>query len=193
MIDHFKKKSMGFILLMLLCAAAAIGLFNIKPFGQGLETDGPDRMDTIDMRQAPGQVDVHLYVVDKENSFLTAKKRRLDTSEDPARFAADIVRALLDNLLSARTQAVSEKSPLNAVYVGGDGTAYVDLAENIFEAQGMGCQTELLTVYAMVNSLILNMSKIERVKFLVGGKEAATLAGHIDLHRFYDADMLLIR
>ena len=52
---------------------------------------------------------------------------------------------------------------------------------------------ERLSIYSIVNSLILNVSEIQMVKILINGKDALTLAGHIDLRFPLKADMLLIR
>ena len=54
-------------------------------------------------------------------------------------------------------------------------------------------QIELLTIYSIVNSLILNVPNIKAVKILINGNEAKTLAGHIDLQTAIKANMLLIR
>ncbi|MBT3387327.1 MAG: hypothetical protein HN417_05300 [Desulfobacula sp.] len=52
---------------------------------------------------------------------------------------------------------------------------------------------ELLAVYSLVNSLTLNISKIKMVKILIQGKDALTLAGHIDLECFYKTNMLMVK
>ncbi len=48
---------------------------------------------------------------------------------------------------------------------------------------GGGSSEELLAVYAIVNSVVLNVLEIERVGILVGGEPVQTLNGHIDLTR----------
>jgi hypothetical protein len=56
-----------------------------------------------------------------------------------------------------------------------------------------GIKLELITIYSIVNSLILNIPAIDAVKILIGGREALTLAGHVDLRFPFKANMLLIR
>ena len=48
---------------------------------------------------------------------------------------------------------------------------------------------ELASIYAVVNSLTQNVSKIDRVQILIEGAEAETLAGHIDLSRPFSEDL----
>jgi hypothetical protein len=74
-----------------------------------------------------------------------------------------------------------------------DGVAYVDLTPAVSADHPGGVRTELMTVYSIVNTLALNVSAVDRVKILVGGKEADTLAGHIDIRHPLQADMLLVR
>jgi hypothetical protein len=45
----------------------------------------------------------------------------------------------------------------------------------------------------VVNTLILNIPQIDRVKILVDGNETSTLAGHIDLQYPAKAYMLIVR
>ena len=72
------------------------------------------------------------------------------------------------------------------------GVAYVDLEP---AAQGYpgGARSELLAVFSIVNSLVLNVPQIERVRLLVRGAEQDTLAGHVALPEPLAADMLLVR
>ena len=46
-----------------------------------------------------------------------------------------------------------------------------------------GSLNELLTVYAIVNAVTANLPAVQRVQILVDGKEADTIAGHVDLRR----------
>jgi spore germination protein GerM len=69
------------------------------------------------------------------------------------------------------------------VFVTDQGDAYVDLSREITANHPGGTLSEILTVYAVVNSLTANLPAIRSVQLLVEGKEVATLAGHVDLRR----------
>jgi hypothetical protein len=51
----------------------------------------------------------------------------------------------------------------------------------------------LLTVYAIVNAVTANLSSVERVQILIDGRQADTLAGHVDLRRPFERDTVLVR
>jgi hypothetical protein len=82
---------------------------------------------------------------------------------------------------------------LRAFYVTDRGDAFVDLSPEISTAHPGGSTTELLTVYALVNAVTTNLSSVQRVQILVGGKEADTLAGHVDLRRPFERDTALVK
>ena len=46
-----------------------------------------------------------------------------------------------------------------------------------------GSLDELFTVYALVNALTASVPEVTAVQILVGGREADTLAGHVDLRQ----------
>jgi hypothetical protein len=48
-------------------------------------------------------------------------------------------------------------------------------------------------MYAMVNTLMQNFEEIREVAFLVDGRQAPTLAGHMDLSRRYGKRMDLVK
>ena len=58
---------------------------------------------------------------------------------------------------------------------------------------GLRSWEELLALYAMVNTLSQNFEEIRQVRFLVDGREAQTLAGHIELSRKFTKRMDLVK
>ena len=48
-------------------------------------------------------------------------------------------------------------------------------------------------MYAIVNTVTANLASVERVQILVGGKQADTLAGHVDLRRPFERDTSLVK
>jgi spore germination protein GerM len=136
---------------------------------------------------------VHLYFSDKDNSFLKAETRDLFHSDKLEEFGKNIVEALIEGPRTGLMRTIPAGTTLKAFYITRDGTAYVDLSETIRDAHPGGVKSELLTIYSIVNSLTLNIPEIDAVKILVSGKEAITLAGHIDGRFPFKANMLLIR
>jgi hypothetical protein len=56
-----------------------------------------------------------------------------------------------------------------------------------------GTHAELLTVYSVVNTITTNLQGVQRVQLLVDGKEADSIAGHVDVRRPLDRDMTYVR
>jgi spore germination protein GerM len=82
---------------------------------------------------------------------------------------------------------------LRAFYVTQQGDAFVDLSPNVTTGHPGGSYTELLTVHAIVNAVTANLPTVQRVQILVDGKEADTLAGHVDLRRPLSRDASFVR
>jgi len=70
---------------------------------------------------------------------------------------------------------------LRALFIGERGEAFVDLSADVRSKHTGGALDELFTTYAIVNALTVNLPAIPRVQILIDGKEADTLAGHVDL------------
>jgi len=75
---------------------------------------------------------------------------------------------------------------LRGFYLDSGGTGYVDLAQQQGRREAAAsARNELLALYAIVNTVTVNFPEVRQVRFLVDGKEAQTLAGHIDLGQAY--------
>ena len=136
---------------------------------------------------------VHLYFTDRNSYFLRAEQRVILHPDDPLGLAGGIIQALIKGPQEGLLRTIPTDTRLNAVYITPDHTCYVDLSEAVGKNHPGGSKSELLTIYSLVNSLVLNVPEIERVQILIDGNQAPTLAGHVDLERPVKADMLLIR
>lgn len=137
---------------------------------------------------------VHLYFSDKKNAFLKAEQRYFPPSEkNPFRMGKLIVEGLIEGPRSELVRTIHEKTKLRALYITDNGTAYVDMARTIRDHHPGGAKSEMMTIYSIVNSVILNIPEVQSVKILIDGNEAETLAGHIGLRHPFKANMLIIR
>lgn len=143
--------------------------------------------------QKQGQPFAHLYFSDRTNSFLKSEDKKFSGLNDPLEFGKRIIEALISGPDGKLMRTIPEKTRLRALYITKDGTAYVDMSREIKDNHPGGIESEIMTIYSIVNSLVLNIPEINAVKILIDGKESTTLAGHIDLKFPLKADMLLIR
>jgi hypothetical protein len=136
---------------------------------------------------------VNLYFSDRNNQFLIAEERVLKSSKHPEFFARSIVEALIKGPQQGLVRTIPAETAVRAVYLTPQGICYLDLTSDVAENHPGGIKSELLSIYSIVNSLVLNVTEIEAVKILINGDESMTLAGHIDLQIPIKANMLLVR
>lgn len=141
----------------------------------------------------PGKKVVSLYFADADNSFLKSEQRKIFRSSDPAESGREIIEALIKGPEGGLGKTIPGETLLLAFHVSKDGFAYADFNEAIREKHPGGSSSELLTVYSIVNSLTMNIPEIKRVKITIDGREAITLAGHIDLRFPFKADAALVK
>jgi spore germination protein GerM len=207
-----KKLSLPYTAMFItLCIAVLFGvgfLFFIdrpeKATIQGLPADGPaaydqaeyDPADYDKAQEYPERADslvTYLYFADKDNTHLVAQERFLADHKEPAAYGRRIIQNLIKGPNGELMRTVPEDTGLRALYVTQDKTAFVDLTEKVRDNHPGGVQSENNTIYSIVNSLVLNIPQIDKVKILIGGSEANTLAGHIDLRFPFKANMLIVR
>jgi hypothetical protein len=120
-----------------------------------------------------------LYVVSEDGMALTGVKRSVTFGATVADQARQIVLAEL----TAAPPLVSPlpgSTRLRDVFVTDKGDAFVDLT-GVAAAHSGGTLGEVLSVYAIVDVLTVNLPAITRVQILIDGKQVDTLAGHVDL------------
>ena len=185
-------------LWLLLTAAVALGFaaafFLGKHFFSAPESTTPHSKirDSVPV-QAASTRKVHLYFANREGRFLQAEERKIQATDTGSAIEA-IVSALLEGPEDAKlVSTIPADSKLLHTFLTDDGTAYVDLNPELSLLHPGGVTAERLTIYAIVNSLVLNLDSVERVQLLLEGKPASTLAGHLDIRLARTANLLIVR
>jgi spore germination protein GerM len=186
------KKYIFFLILAIIAGAAALGILRLRSANPPVGKQAGDFQRQMRMNSAQ-TTPVHLYFSDKDNEYLIAEERTLKHPDNPAFFARSIVEALIKGPQRGLVRTIPAETAIRAIYVTQEGICYVDLTASIADHHPGGIKSELLTIYSIVDSLVLNVPEVEAVKILVNGNESATLAGHIDLQVPVKANMLLIR
>ncbi len=100
---------------------------------------------------------------------------------NPAAMALSLARAAL-----ARSGfLVGPRAGVEQVFLLEDGTAIVDLARRTPGQLRGSVACELGLLRSIAKSLTANLEEIESVRFILGGQEAETLAGHVSLNTVF--------
>jgi spore germination protein GerM len=136
---------------------------------------------------------VHLYFADRNGDYLQAEERKV-LAEDTASAIEAIINALLEGPDSPKlVSTIPAGSRLLHIFLTDDGTAYLDFSSELSSFHPGGVTAERLTLYAIVNSIVLNLEQVERVQLLVEGKPVSTLNGHLDISQAKTANLLIVR
>lgn len=135
-------------------------------------------------RSTPGGQTVStLFYVSGDGTRLVGVPRQLARRANPTAQARTILEQQLAPAPAPLISPIPPGTALRAVYLTGDGDAFVDLTEEIALGHIGGSREELFTVYAIVNALTMNLAAVAAVQILVDGVEVDTLVGHVDLQR----------
>jgi len=134
-----------------------------------------------------------LFFGSQDGQTLTPLRRDVPLAQNVVEQGRQIVMAqLAERPPSPYVSVIPEGTTLRAFYVTDRGDAFVDLSPEVVSGHPGGSLNELLTVYAVVNAVTSNLPVVKRVQILVDGKEADTLAGHVDLRRPLVQDRSLV-
>lgn len=127
---------------------------------------------------------VVVYFPNDEGDRLVGETRTVFKTPQPGDRAKQIVAALLEGpQAGGPVRALPEGTQLRQLYVLDDGTAWADFSSELRDNLGGGSANEIMAVYAVVDSIALNVPGIARVGILVNGRPVETLNGHLDLRR----------
>lgn len=111
---------------------------------------------------------------------------QLPLSADPVERAKQLIENLIANPPSPAQRTLPTGATLLDFYILPDGTAVADFSDELASEMPSGILSEWMAVSSLAQTLGANVPSIMRLKILIRGQEAETLAGHIDLSGFFE-------
>lgn len=122
-----------------------------------------------------------LFYVAEDGLALEALDAEVPYGPNTAEQARRLLEAQLQPAPAPYAQAIAEGTSIRQIFLTDSGDAFVDLSKEAVTNHRGGSLDELFAVYAIVNTLTVNLPAVKHVQILVDGQEVDTLAGHVDL------------
>ncbi len=177
------------VLIAIAILAVFAGLVAVVSWQRSGSDDAIPGLDDAQQAAAGVAADADVWTVSLffpgTGTRLRAERHELPPSDDATARVASLVTALLAGPRGAGMRSpLPDTVALRKVYLSDDGTAYLDLeSPDGAPPPASGSTREMLTVYSLVNSVLLNFEEIETLVLLWNGRQLETFAGHLDTTR----------
>ena len=130
-----------------------------------------------------GKREVTLYFSDQEAEYLIGEKREIRKKDEVEEEVQEVIRELIKGPKGRLLPTLPSRTELLSLQLDDKGIARVNFSRALSKDHPGGSSAEVMTVYSVVNTLIINFPVIKRVQFLVEGKEIESITGHLSLNR----------
>ncbi len=175
-----KRRAAAWTGALLLAAAVSAAYVLLPRWYAG--ADRPAAETEAPAAPATPKIKARLFYLSEDGLRLVGLEREIPFGQTTLEQARRIVEAQLETPPKPLLSAVPDGTKLRALYVDGQGQAFVDLSREVAAGPG-GVLEEILTVYSIVDAVTANLPAVRAVQILVDGHEVDTLAGHVDLRR----------
>lgn len=130
---------------------------------------------------------ITLYFAAPDGAGLVAEGREIADCLVEADCLKATVQALLDGPVGDLAPVFPAQCTLRGVTANG-GELQVDFDRALIDSHPGGSLGELLTVYALADTVAANFPQLRQVRILIDGTAVETLKGHVDLRQPVSAD-----
>lgn len=127
------------------------------------------------------RINATLFFVSQDAQSLVPVRREVPFAATTAEQARQIVVGQLGEPPATLHSPIPRGTTVRGVFVSEEGVAFVDLSAEAAASHPGGSTAEALTIYSIVNAVIVSLPDVRAVQILVDGREVETLAGHVDL------------
>ena len=169
--------------VVVLALALAAGACKKKPLSTNLNVENKVAVRTVTLYyEAP-------------DMLLAAETRNVALPENHAGAMSAVVRELFKGSANTSIPRIFPgDTVVRAAYLLPDGTAFVDLGgPTLTNGWGTGSHEELMATYSVVQTITTNFPETKRVRILINGTPAETLAGHINIGRSLTPNAAYVR
>ena len=179
-------------ILILLLAVFGMGMYVLqtKRRAELSETRAQDQR-PIAPPVAGSQANVTIWVARDADGALHSESLQAALPDDHPERERALLRALLGKYETPNSpHPIGAGADIKSLYLLPDGLAVLDMNAAFADRHPSGVLVETLTLASIAETLENSSAAVKRVKFLVEGKDRATLAGHADLMGTYDVGVL---
>ncbi len=116
---------------------------------------------------------------------LQATSVEMKLAADPVEKGKQLLTALINGPPDPSQRTLPPTASLLEFYLLPEGAAVADFSSELATELPSGIQSEQLAVESIADTLAANIPNLRRLKILIDGQEARTLAGHIDLTGYF--------
>jgi spore germination protein GerM len=152
----------------------------------GVVIDNMVAQETEKSEETPDEnsIEVKLYFLDLEGNTLVPEKRFIskygNITDQMKLTLIELIRGPQTELVATIPQGVDVRE----VFLDEKQCAYIDFSRTISQNHAGGTTGEQITIASIVNTMTQTFPKqIRKVRILIDGKEAKTIAGHIDISK----------
>lgn len=125
------------------------------------------------------------WATESANGILEPVEVELALSSEPVQRAKQVIGALISLPPKNELRTLPADTMLLEFYLLPDGSAIADFSDALARNTPSGILSEQAAVDSIARTLAANVPDIRRLKILINGQEAETLAGHLDLTDFF--------
>jgi len=144
---------------------------------------------TVETEESAPPRDVILYFSLAQEPVLYPETRQIDACDSDISCIKGLVAALAEGpqATGGMVRVVPEGTQLNGVHIEED-LVTLDFNARLVNGHPGGSLSELLTVYALIDSIAANFPHLRQMQLLFDGQPRGTLKGHIDVIQPVKAD-----
>lgn len=116
---------------------------------------------------------------------LAPTEEELKLSANPVERGKQLLAALINGPRDPHLRTLPPGASLLEFYLLPEGVAVADFSSELATELPSGIQSEQLAIESIADTLSANIPGLRKLKILIDGQEAQTLAGHIDLTGYF--------
>jgi hypothetical protein len=169
------RKGIRFLIFAFVAFAAIVGSLVVKKY----------RISTTPSTTPPveqaGTKLITLFFAD-ENGRLVREGREIEDGTDAAESIVSMIDELASGPVGDYSAVLPDSTQVRKVCLQGD-EAIIDFGRELYDDLPSGSAAEMTAVYAVIDTIAVNVPQVRKVLFLKEGLPVDTMKGHLDLRR----------
>ena len=162
-----------------------LSIFMLVAMGVGIDNMvAQDTKKSDEETPDENSIEIKLYFLDQEGNTLVPEKRFISKYGN---ITDQMKLTLLELIRGPQTELVPtipQNVDIREVFIDEKQCAYIDFSRTITQNHSGGTTGEQITIASIVNTMTQTFPKqVRKVRILIDGKEARTIAGHVDISK----------